>query len=79
MVKNEFGHLDTDALKKRRKNYNIYSVLGMVVVLGGIALYTIDNEKYKIWLWGSIIFYLILMYSFRTWAIKMKKELARRG
>ena len=79
MAQNEFGHLDTDTLKKRRKNYNIYSVLGMVVVLGGIALYTIDDEKYKIWLWGSIIFYLILMYSFRTWAIKMKKELDRRG
>ena len=79
MAQNDFGHLDTDTLKKRRRNYNIYSVLGMVVVLGGIALYTIDNEKYKIWLWGSIIFYLILMYSFRNWAIKMKKELERRG
>ena len=79
MAQKEFGHLDTDTLKKRRRNYNIYTVLGMVVVLGGFALYTVDNEKYKILLWGSIIFYLILSYSFRTWAIKMKKELERRG
>ena len=79
MAQNEFGHLDTETLKKRRRNYNLYSILGMVVVLGGLALFTIDKEKYDIALYGSIAFYLILMYSFRTWAIKMKKELERRG
>ena len=79
MAGNEFGHLDTDTLKKRRKRYNLYTIAGMVVVLGGIALFTIDKERYDIVFYSSMAFYLILMYSFRTWAIKMKKELQRRG
>ena len=79
MAQNDLGHLDTDILKKRRKNYNLYSILGMVVVIGGMALSTYDKEKYGWVLYGSIAFYLILMYSFRNQAIKMKKELVRRG
>ncbi len=38
MAQNGFGHLDTYTLKKRRKNYNLYSILRMVLVIGGLAL-----------------------------------------
>ena len=75
----KFTHLDTPILKKRRRNFNLITIFGLVIVFGGVALYTIDEVKYKFFLWGAMIFYLLLIFSFRTWAMQMKKELKRRG
>jgi hypothetical protein len=79
MSEQNFGHLDTETLKKRRRNYNLITIMGLLVVIGGLALHTIDEEKYRMALYGSIAFYILLAGSFRTWAIQMRKELKRRG
>ena len=79
MIDPKFANQSTEVLKKRKRTYNLVTIAGMVIVLAGIALFAYDKETYRYVFYGTIVFYLILAYSIRTWAIQIKKELDRRG
>ncbi|MFC2091030.1 hypothetical protein ACFLT1_09680 [Bacteroidota bacterium] len=74
----KFAHLETPILKKRMLTYNLVSVISLVITIGGAALFTIDQEKYKTVFYTAIGVNIIIMASLRNAAISMKKELKRR-